>query len=386
MTTTDTLLILSFSRLEQDARLRRQIALFADRYHVVTAGWGPAVPGAARHVELRVPASAGWRRKARFYAEAVLLRLHAYRLLYWSQPAVRSARRALRRERPDRVLANDIDALPLALGLAPGSSVHGDLHEFYPGMHDDNPRWVRLRKPYLEWLVRRYASRAHSLTTVGESVAEAYEPLGLRPDVVTNSPAYVRTAPTPVGSPVRIVHPGASLRGRRLENMMTAVATSTADVRLTLYLTGNDPAYVEELRALARRLGERVQVADAVPHDELLDVINAHDVGIHVLPPTVTNNALALPNKFFDYVQARVGVVVGPTPAMARLVREHGLGAVAEGFDVDAIRAVVDALTPEAVAGWKRAADEAAELLSAEAQLPVWVRAVAALRPARARG
>ncbi|MDF2805069.1 MAG: hypothetical protein K0S43_15 [Cellulosimicrobium sp.] len=386
MTTTDTLLILSFSRLEQDARLRRQIALFADRYRVVTAGWGPPVPGAERHVELPVPVSAGWRRRVRFYVEAVLLRLHAYRLLYWTQPAVRTARRVVRRERPDRILANDIETLPLALGLAPGASVHADLHEFYPGLHDDNPRWVRVRKPYLEWLIRRYAPRAGSLTTVGASVAEAYRPFGLDLDVVTNSPSFVAMEPTPVGYPVRIVHPGASLRSRRLENMVAAVAASTADVRLTLFLTGNDPAYVAELRALAEGLGDRVRVEDAVPHDELLALVNTYDVGIHVLPPTVTNNALALPNKFFDYVQARVGVVVGPTPAMARLVQEHGLGAVTDGFDVDAVRAVVDALTPERVAGWKRAADAAAHELSAEAQLPVWVRAVERLRPARRSG
>ncbi|MCO7274286.1 glycosyltransferase family 1 protein [Cellulosimicrobium cellulans] len=381
---TDELLILSFSRLEQDARLRRQIALFAERYHVVTAGWGPPVPGAERHIELPVPPSAGWRRRARFYVEALLLRLRAYRLLYWSQPSVRSARRVLRRERPGRVLANDIDSLPLALWLAPGSSVHGDLHEFYPGLHDDNPRWVRVRKPYLEWLIRRYAPRVGSLTTVGESVAEAYRPFGLEPGVVTNSPAYVAMEPTPLDGAVRIVHPGASLRSRRLENMVRAVASSTADVRLTLFLTGNDPAYVAELRTLAEGLGGRVRVEDAVPHDELLAVVNSYDVGIHVLPPTVTNNALALPNKFFDYVQARVGVVVGPTPAMAGLVREHGLGAVTDGFDADAIRAVVDELTPERVAGWKRAAAAAARELSAEAQLPVWLRAVEGLPSARA--
>ncbi|WP_264029961.1 glycosyltransferase family 1 protein [Cellulosimicrobium sp. SH8] len=381
--TTDTLLILSFSRLEQDARLRRQIALFAETYRVVTAGWGPPVPGAERHIELRVPPSVGWRRRARFYVEALLLRLHAYRLLYWSQPAVRSARRALRRERPARILANDIESLPIALRLAPGSSVHGDLHEFYPGLHDDNPRWVRVRQPYLEWLIRRYAPRAGSLTTVGASVAEAYRPFALELGVVTNSPSYVAMEPTPVADPVRIVHPGASLRGRRLENMVNAVAASTADVRLTLFLTGNDPGYVAELRALAEETDGRVRVEDAVPHDELLALVNTYDVGIHVLPPTVTNNALALPNKFFDYVQARVGVVVGPTPAMARLVREHGLGAVTDGFDADAIRAVIDELTPERVDGWKRAADAAARELSAEAQLPVWQRAVEGLRPAR---
>ncbi|MBM7504160.1 glycosyltransferase family 1 protein [Agromyces aurantiacus] len=309
----------------------------------------------------------------------MLLRLRAYELLYRTDPVVRAARRALRGVRPDRILANDIESLPIALDLAPGRSVHGDLHEYYPGLHDDNPRWVRLRKPYLEWLVRRYAPRAASLTTVGAEVAEAYRSFGLHVGVVTNSPAFVPMEPSPVATPIRIIHPGASLRSRRLEQMMQAVAESSADVSLTMYLAGNDPAYVRELRTLAASLGNRVRVEDAVPHDDLLPLINAHDVGIHVLPPTVTNNALALPNKFFDYVQARVGVIVGPTPAMASLVREHGFGAVAAGFEKDDIRAVVDTLTPNTVAAWKQAASGAARALSAETQLPVWAEAVDAL-------
>jgi hypothetical protein len=35
------LLILSFSPLASDPRVRRQITLFADRYHVTTVGFGP---------------------------------------------------------------------------------------------------------------------------------------------------------------------------------------------------------------------------------------------------------------------------------------------------------------------------------------------------------
>ena len=123
-------------------------------------------------------------------------------------------------------------------------------------------------------------------------------------------------------------------------------------------------------------------VHDPVPQGELLDLINRHDVGVHVLPPTVTNNALALPNKFFDYVQARVGVIVGSTPGMAELVDRYGLGAVADGFDEADIRHVLDGITSESVGEWKLAADRAAEELAAERQFPVWTAAVDALTPA----
>lgn len=375
----DSLLIVSFSRLDQDARLRRQIALFADRYRVVTAGFGPGVPGAQRHIELPVPAGTGVRRRLRAYAEAILLRVRAYRFMYATDPMVRAARRALRGERFDRVLANDIQTVPLALGLASATRVHADLHEYYPGLHDDIPAWVRLRQPYFEWLLRSFATRVASVTTVGQGVADAYLDRGIVAAIVTNAPDFRDGTPSPVHSPIRLVHAGAALPSRRIERMMRAVAAASSDVVLTVHLTPNTPGYLAELRRLADELGPRVRVEPPVPHAELIDRLSEHDVGIHVLPPDVTNQALSLPNKFFDFVQARLAIVVGPTPGMASLVDRYGLGVVTPGFDVEDIGQVVDSLDHDTVSTWKRAADAAAATLSAESQLPVWVDAVAAL-------
>lgn len=378
----DTLLIASFSRLGQDARIRRQIALFRDRYRVITVGYGPLVEGVDLHLEVSPPPSSGPRRRRRFWAEALLLRMRAYRLLYWSDPRVRAARRALRGVTVNRVLANDIDTIALALRMAPGASVHSDLHEFFPGLHDDNSRWVRYRRPYYLWLLRRYVSRAASVSTVGEGVADAYRSLGIEASVVTNSPAYREGEPGPVLMPIRLVHAGGAMAGRRIETMMRAAAASRTELTFTLYLTPNDPAYLTRLRELAAQLGPRIIVADPVEQAELLDVLATYDVGVHLMPPTVTNQALALPNKLFDFVQARLGIVVGPTEGMARLVEEHGLGAVTEGFDEQDLTAVLDDLTVEDVARWKAHSNSASRALSAESQLPVWAAAVDRLRSA----
>ncbi|WP_226532615.1 glycosyltransferase family 1 protein [Microbacterium paraoxydans] len=375
----DSLLIVSFSRLEQDARVRRQVSLFGPEYHTITAAHGPGLPEAAEHVELPLPPTAGVRRKARFYAESALLRLRLYRMLYWTDPTVRAARKALRNREYRRVIANDIEAVPLALSLAGPDRVHADLHEFYPGLHDDNPRWVALRRPYFDWLIRTYATRAASATTVGDGVRTAYAPFNLSLGIVTNAPAHRSLTPTAVHAPIRLVHAGGAMPGRKIELMMQAAARTRTDLELTLYLTSSSPSYLAQLRELAAELGPRIHVEPAVPSTELLDILNTYDVGIHLLPPTVTNQALALPNKFFDFVQARLGVIVGPTPGMASLVEHHGLGAVTAGFAVEDIVSVLDALSPERVEEWKAAADAASDELSAERQMPVWATAIAQL-------
>src|SRR5690606_14748561 len=147
--------------------------------------------------------------------------------------------------------------------------------------------------------------------------------------------------PTPVSSPVRLVHSGACLRNRDLHVMVEAVLAAArepdpVDVTLDLYLTPNDPAYLEELRGLAAGSGGVVTVHEPVPYADLLPLLNGYDVGVHVLPPSSFNNANALPNKVFDYVQARLGLLVGPSPEMAMLVHRHELGVVAPAFDAQA--------------------------------------------------
>src|SRR5699024_12280331 len=93
----------------------------------------------------------------------------------------------------------------------------------------------------------------------------------------------------------------------------------------------------------------RVRVHDAVPYGELHAVLNGYDVGVFVCPPTTFNLANALPNKVFHFVQARLALVVSPTPEMRDLVADHDLGAVTAGFDVADLARTLRALHVDAV-------------------------------------
>ena len=103
------------------------------------------------------------------------------------------------------------------------------------------------------------------------------------------------------------------------------------------------------------------------------------DVGVFVLPPLTCNYLNRLPNKFFDFVQARLGIVVGPSPEMAALVREHGLGVVTADFTAQSLARALDELTAETVEGHKAASHTVARGLSAEEQIKGWAAAVDAL-------
>lgn len=369
------MLILSFSPIAKDARLLKQISLCARDYRVVTCGYGPKPDGVDEHVTI-----ASAEAKPVVLMRAALIRLHAFRAAYAITPAVREAKRRLRGRTFDAVFANDLDTAGLALSLAPAQRVHLDLHEYWPGREDQNPAWVRIRLPYLLWQLRAYATRARSVTTVSPTIARRYrDEFGIEAGVVTNASPRRDFAPTEVASPPRIVHSGASIASRRVEHIMRGVAAARNGATLDLYLIGEGTAYHAGLIALADELGDRVRVLPPVAQEDLLRTLNAYDVGIHVLPPTNTNNALALPNKFFDYIQARLALLIGPTASMAELLEEHELGVVSEGFEPEQITRAVEALDAAAVHGFKQRAHAAAEALSSERQNGPWAEAVAAI-------
>jgi len=366
---TRSLLILSFSDISADARVLKQVTAFRDQYEVTTCGYGPAPDGVANHVELPADQEV-WR-----YSRALLIRRQFSRA-YWENAAVRAASAALAGRPFDIVLANDVDAVPLALNLQPRLGVHADLHEFAPAQKSELLRWRLFVAPFMAWICRRFVTRATSVTTVAHGIAREYRTrFGIVAGVVTNATPFSDQPPSAVHEPLALVHSGACFRNRHLDIMIDALERTRTAATLDLYLTPNDPAYLAELRARAGAL-PHVRVHDPVPYRDLVATLCDYDVGVFVLPPVNANYRWALPNKLFDFVQARLGVVVGPSPEMADLVRSEGFGLVAEDFTADGLARVLDTLDPETVGRLKQRSHELAPALSSESQTALWIAAI----------
>src|SRR5690606_24606948 len=78
------------------------------------------------------------------------------------------------------------------------------------------------------------------------------------------------------------------------------------------------------------------------------------------------NYRFALPNKLFEFIQARLAVAVSPSPEMARLVRDAGCGVVADGFTPKQFAACLRSLDHAAVNEFKQRSDAVARDLSSE--------------------
>lgn len=359
MTRARRILILSFSRIESDPRVLRQIRTLSRSTALTVAGFGPSPSGDIDYVEL--PARRG--AVARL-VQGATLGLRMYEHCYWSAARVREAERLLAGKQFDVVVANDIHAMPLARRVGKGAGVLLDAHEFAPTEFSDRIVWRLLFQPYVEYLCRRYIPTADAMTTVADGIAEQYRiELGAAPTVVYSAPPFADLQPaSPERDRIRLIHHGSALPSRKLEDMIELAGALDERFTLDLMLTLGEPAYLDRLKALAARK-PRVRVIPPVRTAEIVRFSNAYDVGLYILPPATVNSRYALPNKFFEFIQARLAVAVGPSPEMKRLVEKYDCGIVGSTFDVKEMAARLTALNGVELARLKDNASRAAREL-----------------------
>lgn len=377
------ILCISLSPIERDARVLRQVGVLAQLGSVTTLGYGGHPEGATEHVAVprelpSLPQTVGG---------VATLALRQWRRAELAAPAIRFALDALGGQRFDLVVANDARVLALAHAVAGGAPVWADLHEWAPEERTHVLSWRLLVAPLMRRLCSRYLPLSAATSTVCLSIAELYErDFGVRPAVVRNSNPWQPLEPTPVADDaVRLVHSGAAVHGRSLETMIDAVRALDDHFTLDLFLVPGGDGGVYQRSLEQRAAGcDRIRFREPVAPAALPATLNGYDVGVFVIPPTHTNARLTLPNKFFDFVQARLGIVVGPTIEMQRLVEQHGLGVVADGFAVDDVMRALGSLTSDAVRTFKSASAAAARELSFETDAAVIRELVAPLLAGRA--
>lgn len=353
-------LLISFSDLASDPRVDRQIEVLRTHHSIVAAGTGSPRHPVDEFIDISTPSRS--RRGALLGLGRLLLR--RYHDVYWTHPTNTAVFERLRHVRPDATLANDLAALPIAIRL--GAPVVFDAHEHAPTELEDRFWWRTLIRPYVYWLCRRYIPEAAEMTTVSDGIADAYErETGVRARVVTNAPPRHDLVPAPVEDPVRVLHHGAAREGRGLEQLVSLASLLDERFAIDFVLVEGSPGLRDALVRLARG-NPRIRFPEPWAMTEIVEHANHYNIGLYLLQPKGFNATHALPNKFFEFVQARLAIAIGPSPEMARVVTRFNCGIVAEDFRPETLAAKMNALTAEEISEYQHASDRAAETLCAE--------------------
>lgn len=380
-------LLISYSEIHTDPRLRRQITwLTAAGWTVDTLGLGPhPAPEVRNHAELGPPSRWLASRLGTVVAFALLPSRTRFRLLYESRvPA--ELRERIGSGHYDLVVFNEYEFVPWVgdrrtfAGEARRTRLHLDLHEYHEPRRSPDSAWLRLTERHHRWTWRHIGHAAFaSRTTVASRIAELYvHDFGFEtPQIVRNAPPFVEQEPSAVDPDrVRLIFHGLASRGRGFDEILDALRLLDDRFEMTFMLMPNRDVIPELERKIADGLGDRARIVPPAPMTELSRVVNEYDLEILFYPPRTTNVELALPNKLFEAVQARLGLVTGESPMMAEILERYGNGLIVRGWTGADLADALAALTPERVRELKAASHRAASELNAEAEGEVFLNAV----------
>lgn len=377
------ILCISFSDITADARVLRQLDVLTGLGEVTTVGYGDAPAASTEHLSIdprlaSLPQTPGG---------VALLAARRFDMVEMRAPAIQAATELLTERRFDVVVANEARAMALAHQVAKGAPVLADMHEWAPEERSHVKSWRLLVRPFMYHQCRKYLPLMSRVTTVNNAIGELYrEEFGTSCQVVRNAGPLHDLEPAPMSSgSIRLVHSGGAVPGRNLEALIEAVRGLGSHYTLDMFLVpGRDGGrYLARLRELIGG-DTRITLHDPVRPHELVPTLNKYDVGIYSLPPLTPNHRLMLPNKIFDFVQARLAVVFNSAPETDRLISTHGFGTIAPDHTADAMRQTLAALTPDQVAEYKQQAHRAAAVLNSAEDSAVTRSAVAELLGDRA--
>lgn len=226
----------------------------------------------------------------------------------------------------DAAVANDLDTLvgvALATKLRRRKLVY-DSHELFTEL----PELVNRPKTKRIWqtIERIFVPKVDAAYTVCQSIANIYNSLYNKNfAVVRNVPQYIN-AQSPERQKNVLMYQGALNVGRGIDLM---IETMRLLPNCELWIAGSGDVE-QQLRAQANAQtdGGKVVFLGKLSPSELRTYTNKATIGLSLEEDLGLNYHYALPNKLFDYIQARIPVIVSNLPEMRAIVEQYKIGTV----------------------------------------------------------
>jgi len=219
-----------------------------------------------------------------------------------------------------------------------------DANEFFAGhkLFDESRRrkwfWLSFEKlliPYLDVLL-----------TVSEPLAGFYRkryPSLKKIEVIRNLPSISVTKNLHLGDQkrssdiVRLGFHGFFLPGRALYQIIEAISHLN-DLPIETTFIGDGILKSDMVRKIEEyHLENRIQILPFVNNDELIPLISKSDIGLSIIEPDCINRTYALPNKFFEFIMARVPVLASNIPTLQTYIEKYQVGRTVDPYNIEDI-------------------------------------------------
>jgi glycosyltransferase involved in cell wall biosynthesis len=242
--------------------------------------------------------------------------------------------------------AHDANTLPVAWLAARRNRARlvYDAHELETGRNFGHSRLAGIYQRAWAWPERLFVRQADAVLTVSEGIADELVRLyGIRrPRVVMNCPEQRPPQRStllhdwlniPQGLKVAL-YQGGVVPGRGVGPFLEAIQHLPGVAGVVL---GDGPLLPEFRFYGASGQWQRVYLPGQVPWQALPDYTASADLGVSLVEGTCLSYRLSLPNKLFEYLQAGIPVLGSNLPEIARVIRDHDVGELADPHDLQSI-------------------------------------------------
>lgn len=273
------------------------------------------------------------------------------------------------------LVANDLDTLlpNYLISQLKRIPLIYDSHEYFTEV----PELVNRKSVQKTWknIERRIFPKLKDVITVNESIASLYEKeYGIKPVVVRNISPFREVVKKidriafglPEDKSILILQGSGINIHRGAEEMVEAM--NFVDNAILLIVGGGD--VIETLKMMTDKLNlnKKVFFLPKQPYDQLFNLTCISDIGLTLDKDTNINYRFSLPNKLFDYIQARVPVLASPLPELKKIITAYEIGDFIPSHDPAKIAKKVNEIlaNQELMAKWKKNINFAASQLNWE--------------------
>jgi len=387
-----TVLFIKFDDLNSAPRVIRSYSALVGNYNIITAGYSPIGKANEKFIDLsflktikeepitfhlKYPSLI--RKIISFFINLIVLRKYSpsmyYEKLYWTSHK-KGAYKSLERLSFDVIVAHGIDTLPISVKLSKQkrAKLVFNAHEYYPREFEENKEWVKTVQPFYNYLCKSYISKTDLFINVSENIRQEYlKNFNCDSIVINNAANYFDLTPLICKNKIRMIHHGAAIKSRNFHLMIDCVEQLDERFTLDLMIVPTDKEYYEEL--FKKLKGHpKIRIIEPVEFNMIVKHINQYDIGLYILPKSNFNNEMALPNKFFEFIQARLMLAISPNPEMARLIKEFNLGVIADDYTPSSLARRLNSLSFGEVTEFKENAHKASKVINAEVNAEVYAR------------
>lgn len=274
--------------------------------------------------------------------------------------------------------------LPLAVKLKAkyGIKIVFNAHEYHPLEFEDQPGWLDSVGIFYDALYRKHLSQLDLFVNVCQGISEkCFKEYSVSSIVIPNA-AFYSNIPIYNASyeKIKMIYHGAILESRKIEEMIEVARILGPDYEFDIMGTSTDfnSEYYNKLQKIIIGI-PNVSFIEPVKFQNIIPTINNYDIGIYILNPNGFNNENALPNKLFEYMQAKLAIAISPSIEMRRLVEKYKLGVVADDFSPESLAKKIRRLTKQNILEFKNNSELASKIENAEKYKEYYLSQISAL-------